>query len=133
MENQVSHTPTPQTPAPETPHKPRHERRTLPRHAAPQPAHIGESASDAPPVPTAPHMAEPEPVVEAEVVTKRTRTGKTTMIVERSPGHATHVTIVEENDGDECHNLRKDDEKDEDEEQEKGDDATPCPPPSEKK
>jgi hypothetical protein len=96
--------PPPQTtPCPEEaqprPHHHHKERRVLPRESTPAtPPHTAENASEPDPnVPIAPHMAEPEPVTEAEFVTVKSPKGKTTIFVERAPGKAAHATVVGEN------------------------------------
>jgi len=102
----------------------------MPRDAAPEPAHIKESASDAPTARRPRIWLNLRRSWKRKSSRGKRATGKTTMIVERSRGHATHVTVVEENDGDDQHSLTKD--KDQDEEQ-KDEDATPCASPPEKK
>jgi NADH-quinone oxidoreductase B subunit len=81
--------------------KPRCERRQCPRDVPPPPVDIEELhdtalPSNAPAAPPVPHMAEAEPVTEAEFVTVNTPKGRSTVVVERAPGHATQATVVDE-------------------------------------
>lgn len=89
-------TPCPEDAQPQAP--PRKERRAVPRESTGTPPHIAENTESPEPIaPIAPHMAEKEPVTEAEFVTVNSPKGKTTIIFERVPGKAAHATVVEEN------------------------------------
>ena len=81
------------------PQQPPRERRRVPRESTGAPPHVAEKPRNPEPIaPIAPHMAEAEPVKEAEFVTVRSPRGKkTTIVVERTPGKATHATVVDEN------------------------------------
>ncbi|HYG73652.1 MAG TPA: NADH-quinone oxidoreductase subunit C, partial [Planctomycetota bacterium] len=100
----------PKTPAPPNiPPPPPHE----PAAAAPEdepeknvqppafaPAHVAEPENFATPaaIGAAPHMAEREPMTSAEMMTVDSPEGRSTVLVERTPGHGTHATVVDEKD-----------------------------------
>jgi NADH-quinone oxidoreductase subunit C len=74
----------------------------------------------------APHLPEHEPVTEAEFVTIESADGKSTIVVERKPGCATHATIVGEGTDDpSAHAPQLDSEKQKDDkpEERKGEDS----------
>lgn len=68
--------------------------------AAPIPSQPVTAGAEEPvkPVTTrgAPHLAEKESYTTAEVVTVETPGGKSTVVVEKEPGHAPHATVVDE-------------------------------------
>lgn len=73
------------------------DRRRVSRESTGTPPHVAEKPCNPEPIaPVAPHMAETEPERRAEIVTVRSSRGKTTIVVERVPGKATHATVIDE-------------------------------------
>ena len=103
MQEEAKPKPKPKVAAPVVPHPPPPQvAEAAETKAAPLPAlaHVAEPPAPLPAVPMpiagAPHIAEKEHVVSAQIMTLKSPSGDTTIMVERERGKAIHATVIDE-------------------------------------